>query len=299
MKLKFLNAFVIALMLFQAIAPIGALAYTAADQTDYAPGAVVTISGDNSDGAGFAAGEAIHVEVSGPNGFAASCDATADDNAAWWCQVTLTADAAEGSYSYLATSATSGVTQSGEFTVTAPATPEPTQEPTQAPTAEPTQPPTAEPTQPPTVEPTSQPTTEPTASPTVELSPTAPAVLTPFITSDKEDYAPGEKVTLTSGNWQPGESVHLVVNDTLGDSWRISVDVSANGTGGFVYQFNLPNWFVAQYHVYAYGAISGSATWDFTDSQPASVALTPTSVTVAPGSAASYTEVKITKGGNS
>src|SRR5512140_2822301 len=90
---KLLNAFVIALILFQAVAPIGALAYTGTDQPDYQPGAVVTINGDNSDGAGYAAGETVVVNASGPNGFAASCEATADDNGAWSCELTLPADA--------------------------------------------------------------------------------------------------------------------------------------------------------------------------------------------------------------
>ena len=48
-----------------------------------------------------------------------------------------------------------------------------------------------------------------------------------WITSDKEDYAPGELVTLTGGNWQPGEVVHIRVNDDLGETWRRDVDVLA------------------------------------------------------------------------
>ncbi|MBI3243957.1 MAG: Ig-like domain repeat protein, partial [Chloroflexi bacterium] len=108
---------------------------------------------------------------------------------------------------------------------------------------------------------TDAPTLEPT--PTVEITPPPP----PFIQSDKDDYFAGETVILTSGNWQPGESVHLIVNDVLGDSWRLSVDVLADDNGGFTYQFQLPDWFVAQYHVYAYGVVSGAATTDFTDAR--------------------------------
>ena len=44
---------------------------------------------------------------------------------------------------------------------------------------------------------------------------TAPA---PTIQSDKADYAPGELVTLTGSNWQPGESVHINVNDDQGQT---------------------------------------------------------------------------------
>ena len=105
-------------------------------QDDYAPGSAVTISGDNSDGAGFQAGESIHVDVSGPDGQSLSCDATADSEGAWSCDVTVGSDAsAAGTYQYTATGAEFGVSQNGSFTVSAPP---PTVEPTQQPTAEPT-----------------------------------------------------------------------------------------------------------------------------------------------------------------
>ena len=52
-----------------------ALAAVGTDQADYTPGSVVTIYGDNSDDAGYLPGEAVHVDVSGPNDYAASCDA--------------------------------------------------------------------------------------------------------------------------------------------------------------------------------------------------------------------------------
>ncbi len=85
-KNKLFNALTIALILFQALAPIGALAATSTNQPDYVPGSVVTISGDNSDGVGYLAGETVHVDVTGPNSYTAACDATADDNGAWSCQ---------------------------------------------------------------------------------------------------------------------------------------------------------------------------------------------------------------------
>src|SRR5262245_55976691 len=130
-KFKFFNALTIALILFQAVLPIPALAMgNNASQQDYAPGSVITISGDSSDG--FVASENVHVDVSGPNGAALSCDATADDNGAWSCDVTVASDdSAAGDYSYTATGGTSGASKSGSFTVTAP--PPPTVEPTQEP----------------------------------------------------------------------------------------------------------------------------------------------------------------------
>ena len=95
--------------------PVSAAVWT--DQADYSPGSVVTISGDNSDGAGYIGNETVHVDVLGPNGYVSSFDSTADSNGAWSGQVTLPADeSAVGNYSYTATGLTSGVTQSGTFT---------------------------------------------------------------------------------------------------------------------------------------------------------------------------------------
>src|SRR5688572_18738380 len=144
MKNKLLNAFVIALILLQALMPIQALAMATTDLPDYAPGSVVTIYGDNSDGSGYLPAETVQVDVTGPDSFTAACDAVADDSAAWSCQFTLPSDAAEGNYDYTTAALTSGVSESGSFTVTAPPAPtvEPTQAPTQEPTVEPTQAPT-------------------------------------------------------------------------------------------------------------------------------------------------------------
>jgi hypothetical protein len=87
----------------------------------------------------------------------------------------------------------------------------------------------------------------------------------PSVSSDKADYAPGELVTLSGANWAAGESVHVVVNDDAGQSWRYENDATAAADGTFSMQFNLPDWFVAVYTVTATGATSGIATWSFTD----------------------------------
>jgi hypothetical protein len=113
-KLLFILALTTALLL--ALTSI-ALAAVWTDQADYSPGSEVTISGDNSDGAGYLPGEMVHVDVVGPNGYEAECNAVADDNGAWSCQVTLASDeSAVGEYSYKATGQSSGVSQSGMFT---------------------------------------------------------------------------------------------------------------------------------------------------------------------------------------
>jgi trimeric autotransporter adhesin len=87
----------------------------------------------------------------------------------------------------------------------------------------------------------------------------------PTVQSDKEDYAPGELVTLTGGGWQAGESVNIVVNDDEGQTWNRNVNVIADASGNITDSFNLPDWFVATYSVTATGA-SGTATTTFTDS---------------------------------
>ena len=89
----------------------------------------------------------------------------------------------------------------------------------------------------------------------------------PSITTDKADYAPNSPVTLTGGGWQPGERVHIVVNDDglQEPVWQHTGSVRANLTGGFTYDFDLPIWLVANYTVTATGPLSGTAHAAFTD----------------------------------
>src|SRR3954451_25007127 len=87
----------------------------------------------------------------------------------------------------------------------------------------------------------------------------------PWIQSDQADYAPGTTVTLTGGNWQPGESVHIFVDDTNGHTWNHSADVTADDQGQIQDVFDLPNLFVSDYGVTATGSASGAATTAFTD----------------------------------
>jgi YDG domain/MBG domain (YGX type) len=94
----------------------------------------------------------------------------------------------------------------------------------------------------------------------------------PTIQSDKEDYAPGDLVTLTGSGWQPGESVNIVVNDDAGQTWNRNVNVVADASGNITDQFNLPDWFVAAYSVKATGASGAVAMTTFTDGQLRAVA---------------------------
>ena len=92
----------------------GAATWT--DDDHYAPGSTVTISGDNSNDAGYLAGETVRADVTGPNGWMATCEASADDNGAWSCQVTLSdGEEAVGHYEYTATGLQSGVAENGSF----------------------------------------------------------------------------------------------------------------------------------------------------------------------------------------
>jgi len=53
----------------------------------------------------------------------------------------------------------------------------------------------------------------------------------PWIASEMPDYAPGSAVNLMGGSWQPGESVHINVNDNDGQTWVRNADVTADANG--------------------------------------------------------------------
>jgi hypothetical protein len=247
---KLIDLIVIFVMTFGA--PMSAFAQDPApllttDKSDYAPGEYAQITG-----AGFTAGEYI-LSASGPAGTEDWGTVTADDSGVFVSDsrvLDATGDYEVSAYASGSESALASVT----FAVSAPPPPaEPTEEPTQEPTAEPT----------------AVPIEEPTALPTLEPTPTEPPtpLLIPFIQSDKADYAAGELVTLTGGNWQGDTQVRIFVNDDIWQSWSrdVNVDVAADGT--IIDSFNLPTWFVATYKVVATGRQTGRVvTTLFTDS---------------------------------
>jgi hypothetical protein len=94
--------------------------------------------------------------------------------------------------------------------------------------------------------------------------PSAPAA-SPAIASDQADYAPGSTVTLSGSGWHPTETVHVLVNDTLGKTWQFEADVLADLDGAFTVQFQLPNTFISDYDVSANGTWNDNATTSFTD----------------------------------
>jgi hypothetical protein len=91
------------------------------------------------------------------------------------------------------------------------------------------------------------------------------ASATPTIVTDKADYSPGSTVTLTGANWGADEAVHINVNDDVGQAWRLDADVTASAEGNFTYQFQLPDFFIADYAVTATGASGQVARTTFTD----------------------------------
>src|SRR5207247_1270109 len=109
------------------------------------------------------------------------------------------------------------------------------------------------------------PTTPAPTGPTGSPSPTTPPAGPPTISSDQADYPAGAQVTLTGTNWQPGEFVHIVVDDDIGRTWEHTADVTADVGGNISDVFNLPDRFVAHYSVFATGPLSGTATTSFTD----------------------------------
>src|ERR1044071_4784624 len=91
------------------------------------------------------------------------------------------------------------------------------------------------------------------------------AAATPTIVSDQADYGPGSTVRLTGAGWGSGESVHIFVNDDVGQTWQYNGDVTADASGAFTTEFQLPSSFVATYKVTATGAAGATATTTFTD----------------------------------
>jgi hypothetical protein len=92
------------------------------NQSDYSPGSTVTISGDNSNGAGYVPDNTVNVAATNTDtGWSDSCSATVADDGTWSCDLTLSSDPSEavGSYTYTATSADADgnpISEGGTFT---------------------------------------------------------------------------------------------------------------------------------------------------------------------------------------
>ena len=114
--------------------------------------------------------------------------------------------------------------------------------------------------------------------------------LTPTITTDEADYAPGSVVTITGSGWPAGDELSVFTNDAIGNSWSETDHVTTDANGDFTDKVTLPSMFVANYSVNVSDANGLAATTSFTDGNAASVSGTVTdSVTHAPISGATVT----------
>ena len=103
------------------------------------------------------------------------------------------------------------------------------------------------------------------SSASASLLPDGSDASTPTIWSGQADYDAGATVTLWGAGWQPGEAVHVHVNDDQGQTWSYDADVTADENGDLTASFTLPDSFIAVYRVTATGDTSGTTTTTFTD----------------------------------
>jgi predicted nucleotidyltransferase len=90
----------------------------------------------------------------------------------------------------------------------------------------------------------------------------------PWVVTDQEDYAPGQTVTITGGDWLPGEAITLVIHEAPPTHPDTTYQVVADANGGFVNaQFLvLDDHIGTAFTLTATGASGGQATTTFTDS---------------------------------
>ncbi len=100
------------------------------------------------------------------------------------------------------------------------------------------------------------------------MAATARAQGGPTIATDKGDYSPGSLVQVSGSGWQPGESIHLVLDESPATHPRLERDVVADGEGWLL----VPDLYLVEDHdggvlfvLTATGAVSGSAVTTFWD----------------------------------
>lgn len=118
------------------------------------------------------------------------------------------------------------------------------------------------------------------------------------ITTDKDDYAPGDTVMFTGAGWPAADTLDVVLTDDTGDEHSWWIPTIEDGTfrdstyivneGDLNVTFNLT------------ATSRATGRWlsvTFTDGQPTSVTVTPETVTQLPGPVASY-DVAVAMGGS-
>jgi phosphatidylglycerophosphate synthase len=119
------------------------------------------------------------------------------------------------------------------------------------------------------------------------------------VKTDKDDYAPGEFVTITGTGWQPGETVQLVLHEVGTGAPDTPLNAVADEFGNFVNDFWAPNesHLGVRFYLTATGAHATAQT-TFTDGNPQTLQIAaPATVTVSAGATATYV-LDVTAGGN-
>ena len=98
---------------------------------------------------------------------------------------------------------------------------------------------------------------------TAPTPPSPPTAGTPTLDSDEEEYAPGATVTLGGADWQPGDTVHLSVDDDADDAWDHAADVNVAADGTITDTFDLPDGLVAGFTATATDPANRTATATF------------------------------------
>ncbi|HEX6615843.1 MAG TPA: PxKF domain-containing protein [Gemmatimonadales bacterium] len=119
------------------------------------------------------------------------------------------------------------------------------------------------------------------------------------IVTDKDDYAPGDTVWFTGAGWAAGDTLDIVLTDDTQDVHEWAVGIAGDGA------FRDSTYVVNEGDLNVTFTLTATSranpartlTVNFTDGQPQSVALSPTSRSVATSGSASY-EVAVTMGGN-
>ncbi len=119
------------------------------------------------------------------------------------------------------------------------------------------------------------------------------------IKTDRDDYAPGEMVTITGTGWQPGETVSLTFREVpfIDEHPSLTAIVGPDGTFRNIDFAPDDADLGLRFYLTATGAGS-TAQMTFTDSKPSAVAVSAQNpATIAPGGSATYT-VTVTFNGN-
>ena len=127
----------------------------------------------------------------------------------------------------------------------------------------------------------------------------APAAMAASISTDKQDYEPGNTVTYTGSAFTAGEAVDLSATGSTNGT-QISIQTTADANGCIIGSFGLPLMYEATYDLTATGATSGSeASVSFSDAVTGfDIVFPSSSVSLYAGDTQMYTVIAKTTGNN-